>query len=295
MDNLKLVIFFIIKIVVIIIVPIILFLFRKKEIKSYYIWTEILALIAVATLYLIGFSYITESNIITIMNMNMLSDSSIKKVEKNDGNLNKINRNSRIFSTKQIRTRDNTYAYDYEINSSPLNEAELSCDKKSYMKNYGDSMSAITTLIANYYDLDINEMKVLSYLEDNNLVDCENGIDFEKALIKLGDKYYYTVKQISSSQVESYVSSGKSVLVETINNYEEKDNFGCEKDYIVIYNINNEGAYSIVNPNDKKYSYFCPSNTIGYGSIIEGNQNSKSYSLDDIDNKALKYYVIEVK
>ena len=59
------------------------------------------------------------------------------------------------------------------------------------MKNYGDSMSAITTLIANYYDLDINEMKVLSYLEDNNLVDCENGIDFEKAFNKQFPLYHH--------------------------------------------------------------------------------------------------------
>ena len=89
--------------------------------------------------------------------------------------------------------------------------------------------------------------------------------------------------------------NGKSILVETQNKYNESKNFGCEKDYIIIYNVNNDNSYSIINPNDKNYDYFCPSNTIGYGSIIEGNQNEKVYSLDELNSKALKYYAIEVR
>ena len=191
--------------------------------------------------------------------------------------------------------QDNRNAYYYDINTAPLKNVSLSCNKKSYMEHYGNGISAITTLIANYYDIDINIVDVLAFLEDKNLIDCNNGIDFNKAFISLGEIYNYRVKEIYSSQIDSYISNGHSVLVETTNKTNETNNFGCEKDYIVIYNKTNEGTYNIINPNDQYESYFCPSNTIGYSSIIEGNQNEKSYTFDNINAKALRYFVIEVE
>jgi hypothetical protein len=163
------------------------------------------------------------------------------------------------------------------------------------MKNYGESITAITTLISNNYNTSVNEIDIIKYLDEKKLINCDNGIDFEKALNALQDKYYYNLKEIKKSEVNNYVSTGNSVLAETQNKYDQAKNFGCEKDYIIIYNINNDGLYNIINPNDKDYEYFCPDNTIGYGSIIEENQNEKTYTFDEIDSKALRYYVIEVR
>ena len=116
----------------------------------------------------------------------------------------------------------------------------------------------------------------------------------KKVFNAIAEMYSLKISQVSSLEIKNYLSNGNNVLVETINKVDENKNFGCEKDYIVIYNEMND-EYSILNPNDKTYSYFCPNNTIGYGSIIEENQNERSFTLDEINSKALRYFVVEVK
>ena len=162
------------------------------------------------------------------------------------------------------------------------------------MKNYGDSIAAITSLIANYSETDMNVIEILDYLEENGLVDCNNGFDFDKVFNVIADMYSLNIKQISSKEVYEYVSNGNNVLAETSNKNGESKNFGCENAYIVIYNESND-EYSILNPNDKRYSYFCPNNTTGYGTILEENQNDRSYTFDEIDSKTMRYFVVEVR
>lgn len=296
MDKFLFVALFIFKIIVVIVATILLFLFRNKEIQKYYIWAEVGALILVSLLYLIGFPYIAESNISTITKTKLLSDS--VGIIKNDSNesgtdIDSLDYYSKVLSTTQYDLNDNKIAYYYDINNEPLGNISLSCKNKSYIKNYGGSISAITTLIGNYYNLDVNEIDILTILEENKIIDCDKGVDFDKAFNGLSKDYYYKILQISSTQINDYLNNGKSVLVETSNKYNEDNNFGCEKNYIVIYNINNDGLYNIINSNDKYESYFCPSNTIGYGSIIEGNQNDRAFTFEEINSKALRYFVIE--
>lgn len=281
-----LVIFLILKILILVVTPIVIYYLYKKEKKEFNIVAviDILFIVAFIILKLVGNSCITNSNISYI---NKTTKSSVH--ENTDVIYETIN------PTSKYRNKDNKYAYFYGINYEPLKNTKLSCGKKSYMNNYGSSISALTTLISNLYGMEINEASVISKLEKDNLINCEKGIDFDSALNKLSDNYRYTISKINRSQVDDYISNGKSVLVETKNINNEKNNFGCEKDYIVIYNKNHDGNYSIINPNDKNYSYFCPSNTIGYGSIIEKNQNQRTYTLEEIDSKATRYIVIEVK
>ena len=284
-NNFMLVIFLILKIIVLIITPIALYFLYKKERKEYILvgGLDIIFILIFIILRLTGNPCVVNSSIFKI------SKSRNDKVVSERANTIYES----IYSTKQYSTKDMKTVYYYSINST-LKNVKISCDKKSYIKNYGDSITAITTLIANAYEIDINEISIINYLENNKIIDCENGVDFDKAIKALSKKYSYKVIEISKSKVDNYVSNGNSVLVVTKNNNDLDDNFGCEKDYIIIYNKNNDGNYNIINPNDKSYSYFCPSNTIGYGSIIESNQNDKVYSLDSIDNKAVKYIVIEV-
>lgn len=287
-SNLALVIFLIFKIIVLIILPIIVFILYKFNHKLFNTVgvVNILFIIILILLRLFGNDCVKNSNF-----------SYFKKTNKEVNIIKEDNsvRYSVINSTKTYPTINHKNAYFYDINSVRLKDYKLSCDNNSYISNYGSGISAITTLIANKFDIEVNEVNVIKYLEENNLLDCDDGFDFDNSLIKLGDKYYYNVYQIYANQVDSYVSNGNSVLVETSNKYNNDNNFGCEKDYIVIYSKNNEGNYSIINPNDKNYSYFCPSNTIGYGSIIEKDQNKRTFTLDEITNKALRYFVIEVK
>lgn len=286
--SIVLVIFLILKILFLIVMPIALYFLYKKKMKEFNIIgvLDIFFLLIFILLKLFGNPCITNSNFSYIKN--------------NTNSINNVYGNNEVIygtinATSKYNYKSDKNAYYYGLNYEPLKNYKLSCDKKSYMKNYGSSISAISTLIANTYNSDLNIVEVISYLNKNNLIDCENGIDFDNSINKLGEKYHYNYYQITSFEVNNYLSAGKSVLVETKNNNTEKNNFGCEKDYIVIYNKNNDGNYNIINPNDKDYSYFCPSNTIGYGSIIEKNQNNRTYTLDEIDSKALRYFVIEVR
>lgn len=280
-----LIIFFILKLLILVIVPIVLFVLYRLKNKVFNLigGLDILFIIILIILRLTSNTCITNSNVSYIKN-------NINRTVVGE-NINTLYES--IYSTETYLNKESKNAYFYGINYEPLKNVKISCDKKSYIKNYGDSITAITILISNYYGTEINEVDVISFLEENKLIDCKNGIDFDTAFIKLKEKYYYNIIKISSSQVRDYISKGNSVLVETINKSNEDKNFGCEKDYIVIYN-NNDDEYNIINPNDKSYSYFCSSNTIGYGSIIEEDQNNKSFTLEEIDSKALRYYTIEV-
>jgi len=287
-NSFVLIIFLVFKVLFLIITPITLYFLYKKKIREFNLVgiLNILFISIIILLKLVGNPCITNSNLSYIKN-NINSNSNI--YGSNDVIYGTIN------STSKYKYKNDRNAYYYGISYEPLMKYKLSCENKSYMKNYGSSISAISTLIANAYNADLNVVEVISYLDKNKLIDCDNGIDFDNAINKLGEKYHYNVYQITDYEINNYLSDGKSIIVETKNNNNEKNNFGCEKDYIIIYNKNNDGNYNIINPNDKNYSYFCPNNTIGYGTIIEKNQNSRTYTLEEIDSKALRYFVIEVK
>ena len=282
-----LIIFLILKILILVVLPVTLYVLYKKNHPLYKVAgvTNIFFILIFIILKLSGNACVNNSNFFYIN----------KKANENFVSENALTHYESVRSTEQYFYQDNRNAYYYDINTVPLKDVSLSCNMKSFMEHYGAGVSAITTLISNYYDVDINIIDVLTLLEDKKLIDCDNGFDFDKVFDALGSKYNYRISKISSSQVDWYVSNGHSVLVETINKPTESNHFGCAKDYIVIYNKTREDNYNIVNPNDQYESYFCPSNTIGYSSIIEANQNEKTYTLDNINSKALRYFVIEVE
>ena len=286
--NSVLVIFLILKIIILVVLPIGLYILYRMENRLY----KTVGIITVLSIMILI--------VLRLFNNECVVNSSFSYL-KSDDDIKIINENSKpsyvyesIYSSKTYLTDDSREAYFYDLNSEELKTNVISCNKNSYLNNYGSGLSAIATLISNGYGSDTDIVEMLFYLEYNKLIDCENGFDFDTIFKKLGESYYFTINQISKDSIKDYVSNGKFVLAETTNKSNEYKNFGCEKDYIVVYNNSNDEEYSIINPNDKRYSYFCPSNTIGYGSIIEKNQNNNSFTLDEIDSKALRYFVIEV-
>ena len=281
--SFALVIFLILKVIILLVLPIIVYILYRKENKLFDTVgiVNIIFILFLIILRLFGNECITNSSISYLKNkgkdLNYVEESSLSEYES-------------VYSTDQYLNQRSEEVYQYGIGDNPLRNVRLSCDKVSYMRNYGDSIAAITSLISNYAKTDINIIDVIDELENRKLIDCNNGFNFDSAINAIADMYSLNVSQISSWQVNEY----EDVLVETTNKPDENNNFGCEKDYIVIYNTNGD-EYSILNPNDKTYSYFCPSNTIGYGSIIEGNQNERAFTLEEINSKALRYFVVEVR
>ena len=285
-NHVVLIIFLILKIILLLVLPIVVYVLYRKENKLF----DSVGIINIIFIMFLIIMRLASNACITNSNISYLV---------NDDKSQYINESSdsfyeAVYSAEQYLNNESKEVYHYDISTEPLKNVLLSCSDKSYMKNYGDSIAAITSLIANYSETDMNVIEILDYLEENGLVDCNNGFDFDKVFNAIADMYSLNIKQISSKEVYGYVSNGNNVLAETSNKNGESKNFGCENAYIVIYNESN-GEYSILNPNDKRYSYFCPNNTIGYGTIIEENQNDRSYTLDEIDSKTMRYFVVEVR
>lgn len=281
-----LIIFFILKILILIVLPlalVVLYRLKNRLFNTIGIINAILIVVLIV-LRLGSNDCVINSNMKYINNIdkdNSIGDNNVLYEE--------------IYSTKSYLNKKSNNVYYYGLNEGSLSKDTISCDKKSYMTNYGSSITALTMLMSTTFETEFNEVEIKNFAVNNKLVDCKNGVDFNKLFTSLADQYSFNLYGISAYEIDNYLLEGRSVLVETINKYDEENNFGCGKDYIIIYNKNNNDEYNILNPNDKSYSYFCPSNTIGYGSIIKENQNESNYSFNDINSKAVRYFVIEVK
>lgn len=288
-NNIVLIIFIILKILILLIVPIIMVFLYRNENKFYYLVgaIEIVCIITFIILRLFGNGCIKNSN---IWYFNNNKEESVIYENPDTEYIN----STESYSIDLVDSNNGKSAYIYNINILPLKNISFMCDRKNYMTNYGNSITGVTMLMANTFESDFDENEIIKVIDNSDYIDCEKGVNFEGMFNALSKKYGFVIKEISSSEIDNYILKGTSVLAETINKPDEDYNFGCRKDYIIIYNKNNN-YYNIINPNDKSYSYFCPSNTIGYGSIIDGNQNINNYTFSEIDSKTIKYFVIEVK
>ena len=100
------------------------------------------------------------------------------------------------------------------------------------------------------------------------------------------------VRNITFGDLTSNISDGKIVLGKTRIN--ENDNLMCGENLIVIYSVNGKNEFSILNPSDRYNDYFCPSNTLAYGTVIKGNQNNTTYDVIKLSNYISDFYVLEV-
>jgi hypothetical protein len=187
--SFMLVVFLILKIIILIITPILLYFLYKKESKVYNLvgGLDIFFIILFIILKLTGNTCINNST------FSYINSNRVSYLKENYDSFYES-----ILSSKQYVNKNNEDVYYYSISNKPLSDVKLSCDEKKYMKNYGDSITAITTLLSNNIGLEINEIDVISYLEKNKIIDCENDIDFDKVIKGLQDKYHYTVSEIKS-------------------------------------------------------------------------------------------------
>lgn len=290
-NNGVLIVFIVLKAIILFVVPILIFVMYKKNSRLFTIVgiIELVCIIAMILLRLFGNDCIKNSNITYIKGNN---DNTIYE--------NSYNSDSSIYSEEaysigSIETTNDNNVYVYNINTLPLKTTTIMCDKKRYINNYGNSITGITILMSNAFDSDFDENEVFQRLANSQAINCDNGVNFEAVFNELARLYGFRIREISYSEMDRYILNGHSVLAATINEPDEEYNFGCGRDYIVVYNKSNDGYYNIINPNDKTYSYFCPSDTIGYGSIIDKNQNNNNYTFEEINSKTIGYFVIEVE
>ncbi len=282
---------FILKIFALLIIPGILLYFRLRHFENYnrIIYAEIIILVLLIIIGIIKSDCIINSSIFRIerISMNEKNDFEIVK-ESND-----VTTVKKVQSTDKYKTANNKKVYYYNNYNLPLSDKKVSCNGKNvYFKNIGNNITALSMLLSTELNADIDPLQILRMSIEKEIVDCDSGISFMDLLNLISSEYNVSFRSISKEEAEYYVANNKVVLA-GINNNNLTTNISCENSYIILYQLTNDGKYNILNPNDREYDYICPDNTKGYGTIIKSHSNEKAWGVDDIDDIATNYIIIE--
>lgn len=285
-------IFMILKIVAIVIFPLIIYIKRKDKI------TRILILIDIIML-----AFFIICNVFSINRCVYNSNINGIKRTKNGNQITLYNTlhppkrtqysEEGITPNKNLKTYSNTSLYYYNQNEPYMNNAYYECNNnKIYMDSYGSALTSFSIAISTLYDNDINPVKLFNIYRQNNNDLCNNKMELVNVYNTTMKVYgSITMQEISSSEVYDSIRKGGYVIVELSSNEDSK--LTCDNGYIVIYNIAKDGKYMIADPSLKKNSYVCPYSSAAYGNIISSDNMNRSWSIEEIDNEAVRYYLVK--
>ena len=285
-----LILIFILKVIFLILGPLSFFYlinrFNNKYINILY-KTNVIFLILLITLRIFNNPCVINSNISGIdHNMSKKSDNIIYET-------NSANTVERIVTNKIYTKSNKQKIYYFNINKLPLSNKKIYCDNDyAYMKNYGSNITALSIIVSSLYNENIDPIKLLDLSVENNIFDCETGVNTDELINLVNNNYSLSKREINYTELKDYIRNGGIVLAE-INAGDIDKSISCSASYIVIYDVDKQGNFSILNPNDKDYKYICPENSEGYGKVIDSNTNDKLYSLDDIKNISSRYIILE--
>ena len=284
-------ILFIIRILFIVVIPIILLLNKKisKQLEKILCFVEILLIFLFVILTIFKNPCVINSDIRGFIK-------SINIIKYNDEEVyinNNPNVVEEIVTNEIYKTNNNRNVYYFNNYELPLSNKKYYCDDKEiYLKNYGNNITAISMLLSSALDQNYDPIKVYNFAVENDLVDCEEGINTNELLNLISYNNGLRVVYIDKSNISDYIRRGNVVLAK-INNNSSVKNISCDKANIIIYSIDNENNFNILNPADKDHDYICPDNTAGYGQIISSNTNDTSWSLDKLNTLSEEYVSLE--
>lgn len=285
-----LILIFILKVIFLILSPLSFFYlinrFNNKYINILY-KTNVIFLILLIVLRIFNNPCVINSNISGIdHNMSKKSDNIIYET-------NSANTVERIVTNKIYTKSNKQKIFYFNINKLPLSNKKIYCDNDyAYMKNYGSNITALSIIVSSLYNENIDPIKLLDLSVENNIFDCETGVNTDELINLVNNNYSLSKREINYTELKDYIRNGGIVLAE-INAGDIDKSISCSASYIVIYDVDKQGNFSILNPNDKDYKYICPENSEGYGKVIDSNTNDKLYSLDDIKNISSRYIILE--
>lgn len=284
-------ILFIIRILFIVVIPIILLLNKKisKQLEKILCFVEILLIFLFVILTIFKNPCVINSDIRGFIK-------SINIIKYNDEEVyinNNPNVVEEIVTNEIYKTNNNRNVYYFNNYELPLSNKKYYCeDKEIYLKNYGNNITAISILLSTALDQNYDPIKVYNFAVENNLVDCEEGINTNELLNLISYNNGFRVINIDKSNISDYIRRGNVVLAK-INNNSSVNNISCDKANIIIYSIDNENNFNILNPSNKDHDYICPDNTEGYGQIISSNTNDISWTLDELNTLSEEYVSLE--
>lgn len=283
--------FMILKIIILFILPLIILIKRKKNYSKVLIIIDIILLL-----------FLLICNTFTINKC--VYNSTTKGIEKTKIG-NKLNLYNNLHPEVNIATSYNinpelnykTYngknLYYYNINRNYMKDTYYECgEEKIYINSFGSAITSYSIAISTLYDSNINPVQVFNYYKQENLDLCNKLITIDnihEAIMKVYTGI--TISQIGSSQISASLSNGGLVIAMLSANEESK--LTCDTSYIVIYNVDLEGKYKIADSSLQGSSYACSSTSKAYGNVINSDNMNKSWTLEEIENEAVRYYLVK--
>lgn len=284
--------FMFIKLVSIIILPMVILLKRKKIYSKYLLYIDILLLI-----------FLLVCNIFVLNKCVYNSTLDGIKRTKNENQITLYNEihsqkeseysSEGITPDKNYKTFNNLSLYYFNQTKLYMNNAYYECnDKKVYIDSFGSSITSLSIAMSTLYDRSLNPVEIFEYYKEDNKDLCDIEFDIQGIYNSIMKRYGGIIlTEISSNEVYSSISNGGLVIVELSAN--ENSKLTCDSNYIVIYNISLDGKYKIVIPNQTDYDYICSYSSTAYGNIIKSDNMEKTWSIDEINNEAVKYYLVK--
>lgn len=284
--------FMFLKIIAIVILPIIIFIKRKKEYVKYLIYVDIVILL-----------FFLICNIFTINSC--VYNSNFDGIERTK-NKNQIILYNKLHPKKESgyssygfeaekkdKTIKNKTLYYYNQTKQYMNNAYYECNgKRVYIDSFGSGITSLSIALSTLYDKELNPIEIFDYYKQDNINLCEIDFNIESVYNSVMKRYGgIKLSQISSSEVYNSISNGDLVIAELTGN--EKSKITCDKNYIVIYNIALDGKYKIAIPNQTNYDYVCSYSSEGYGNIIKSDNMEKTWTMEEINNEAVRYYLVK--
>lgn len=283
--------FMILKIIIIAILPLIILIKRNKNYAKILIIIDLILLI-----------FLLMCNTFTINKC--VYNSTLSGIEKTK-NKNKIDSyvtmHPNIDNTSYMginpelnyKTYNGRNLYYYNINRNYMKDTYYECEEeKIYINSFGSAITSYSIAISTLYDSNINPVQVFNYYKQENLDLCNKLITIDnihEAIMKVYTGI--TISQIGSSQISASLSNGGLVIAMLSANEESK--LTCDTSYIVIYNVDLEGKYKIADPSLQGSSYACSSTSKAYGNVINSDNMNKSWTLEEIENEAVRYYLVK--
>lgn len=288
-NNTVLILFLILKIVLFIGLPLLILLTRKisfQKSRIIFIVDAILIVLFIA-LRISNNDCICNSTINGIR-INTHKYSSEYVEENNDPN--EVNR---IVTNKIYQTNNNRSVFYFNNNQLPLSNKKITCDNKEvYMKNYGSGITATSIAVSSLLGQNIDPIEILDLSKERGIIDCDEGIDLNDILFVSSIKYDFESYAINSNEVPYEVLSGNVLLAE-VNYVPGAKNITCDTGYIIIYNVDNEGNYYILNPNESSKEYICPDSSKGYLTVINANLSSELWTFNELNTIVTRYIKFE--
>ena len=283
-------VFIILKIIAAVILPIAIFFLRKKDFVKYIIGTDI-CLLAV-------FFICSAFNINKCVYNSNPEGIKRTKIENKIAVYNEIHPERILPGENELEPEGSykTYTgktfYYYNQNNESLKNFYFECkNQKVYFNTFGSSITAFSSAVSTLYNRNINPIRIYNIYKDYNISMCDATFDIND-LYRTFMNQYGSIKlsQISVSQVEQSIRDGGIVIAEL--SATENSKLTCDSDYIVIYNIGLDGKFMIADPALSKKPYVCAYSSEAYGNVIDSENMNKSWDLDDIDEEAIRYYLL---